>query len=350
MPPGPRPELIFVTGPQTGRRVVLMRDVMLGGRSDLADISFQEEFVSREQLQFRRIPEGWIVERLARSNPMCINQKRYKPGRQILLASGDVIAVGAKTEMLFVDPMDDPNVVLAEYRRDHPEPEPTPVEPAVEETKTREPSFAPPPIPPSPEPKKKKTVITKNSKARKYLIAFVAYLAVLGVAAFFLSQMKEDKDEVAESTPPRLDADQISEVLRADLARSPNEVSAQRSLREARMYFRHRTSERRNRYRCLTAYRLYKAYRRPEQRTFLPEDERQYNQVVEELTGEVRDIYNRAWVAEQQGQWAKAKEQYELLTEYIPLNLADDDPAVRSVLLDNVMAHMRYVSKHRGKK
>jgi len=32
------------------------------------------------------------------------------------------------------------------------------------------------------------------------------------------------------------------------------------------------------------------------------------------------------------------------------MSLADDDPEVRDVLLENVLAHTRYVSKNRGKK
>lgn len=353
--PGPRPELLFVSGPQRGQRVVLMRDVMLGGRSELADIAFAEEFISREQLQFQRIPEGWIVESLAQSNPMSVNHKRYKPGKQILLASGDVIAVGATTELLFVDSMDDPNHVLAEYRREHPEAQPSPIEPATPIPTVEEPrrSEEPKPVAVSPsetKPARKKAVAKKSSKARKYLIAFIAYLAVLGVGVIIFSQLKKDKKQAEESAPPRLDLGMISDVLSSDLEKSPNEVSAQRSLKEARTYFRLRTSERRNRYRCLLAYRLYRAYLRPEKRTFLPEDERRYNQVIEELTNEVREIYDRAWVMEMNGQWAKAKEQYELIMEYIPFSLADDDPEVRNILLDNIMAHTRYVSKTRGGK
>lgn len=350
--PGPRPELLFVSGPQKGQRVVLMRDAMLGGRGDLADLAFTEEFVSREQLQFQRIAEGWAVERLPKSNPMSINGKRYKPGKQILLASGDVIAVGISTEILFVDATDDPNHVLAEYRREHPEAEPSPVEPTAATVQEQARPVAPftietPTAAAKPaSPKKPKA---KSSKAKKYLISFVAYLAVLAVGAIFLSQLKKDKGQTDESAPPRLSSRTISDVLRSDLEQSPNDVSAQRSLKEARTYFRLRSSDRRNRYRCLLAYRLYRAYRRPEQRTFLPEDERQYNLVVEELTNEVRNLYDRAWIAEQNRQWAKAKEQYELLTKYIPMSLADDDPKVRDVLLENVMSHTRYVSKRRGK-
>lgn len=352
--PGPRPELIFVSGPQRGQRAVLMRDVTLGGRSDLADIVFTEEFVSREQLQFQRIPEGWIVESVARSNPMYVNGKRYKPGKQILLASGDVITVGAETEILFVEAMDDPNHVLADYRREHPETEPVPAEPVAPAEEAPEPTPASSDVAPSPpiaKPPRPKTTKKKNpSRTKKYFIAFLIYLAVLAVGVIVLSKAKNAKETTEEGPPPHLPSHTVSDVLQSDLQRRPNEVSAQRSLREARMYFRHRTSERQNLYQCIKAYRLYKAYRRPEQRTFLPEDERKYNQAVEELTTKVRTIYDRAWVAEMNAQWAKARQQYESILKYIPLSLADDDPDVQNVLLDNVMSSIHYVSKQRGEK
>ncbi|MBN1941752.1 MAG: FHA domain-containing protein [Phycisphaerae bacterium] len=354
----PRPELIFLTGPQRGQRVVLRRDLMLGGRGEPADIAFTEEFVSREQLQFRRFAEGWIVERFPQSNPMRVNGKEYKPGKQILLESGDVIAVGAETELLFVGATDDPHHVLAEYRRDHPEtqasPEPVPVPveaPSPQPLPVEPPAAAAEPMlkktPKKAEAKPKKL---SSSKTKKYFLAFLVYLALLAVGVIVLSQKKDAKDNAEDSSPPRLEAQTMADVLRSDLERSANEVSAQRSLREARTYFRHRTSERRNLYLCLKSYRLYRAYRRPEQRTFLPEDERKYNQAVEELTRKVRDTYDRAWIAEQNSQWPRAKEQYDLLLQYVPMSLAGDDPEVRDVLLGNVMAHMRHVSKRRGKK
>ncbi|MBN1554280.1 MAG: FHA domain-containing protein [Phycisphaerae bacterium] len=354
--PGPSPELLFVSGPQKGQRVVLLRDLMLGGRSELADISFTEEFISREQLQFQRIPEGWIVERLAGSNPVQINSKRYKSGKQILLATGDVIALGAETQILFVDGMDDPNQVLAEYRREHPD-EPTPVEPPAP-AEPQPVSVPPQPVePPAPvksaasEKKQAKPKPKKSSnKTRKYMIAFLVYLAILAIGVVVISKGKRGNDDVDDDAPELLTSETISRLLRGDLKRSPNEVSAQRSLKEARTYYRHRTSERRNLYRCLLAYRLFQAYRRPDERTFLPEDERKYNLVAEELTDKIWSMYSdAAYQYEGSGQWARAKEQFDLILQYIPVSLADEDPEVRDILIDNIMAHTRHVSRRRGK-
>ena len=355
--PGARPELLFVTGPQRDERAVLMRDIMIIGRGDKADLQLIEQFVSRKQLQFRRMAEGWIVECLSRSNPMRINGKRYKPGKQILLATGDVIAVGAETQMLFVDAMDDPHRVLTEWREANPDevakgaPVPVePPEPGPESVPAPTASPAPARKEPLKEPSKAEIEKQKQkSRMRKYAIAFSAYLILLAVGAIILIQSKDKKGKTQDAAPARLSSEAIEAALTSDLDRSPNEVSAQRNLSEARNYFRHRKSERRNLYRCVLAYRLYKAYRRPEERVFLPEDERKYRIASRELVDKVREIYDRAWIAEMNGQWARAKQQYDLLLEYIPISIADEDPEVRDLVLKRIMAHTQYVSR-RGRK
>lgn len=354
--PGARPELFFVSGPQRNDRVVLMNDVMVAGRNDRADLQLTERFVSREQLRFHRTAEGWIVECLSRSNPMRINGKRYRPGKEILLASGDVIAVGVETEILFADAVDDPHRVLAEWREANPEVS-AEVTPVVVEPPAPTPAATPSP---SPRPAKTKTPEEPSSrerekekqkaKMRKYAIAFFAYLAVLAVGAVLLTQNRGKNTKMQEDAPEPLSSKDIEKVLTSDLKRSANEVSAQRSLSEARNYFRHRTSERKNLYRCVMAYRLYKAYRRPEERIFLPEDERKYRIASQELVDKVRGLYDQAWIAERNHQWARAKEQYEVLLEYIPVNLADEDPDVRDRLIDNIFSHIRFVSRRREKK
>lgn len=348
--PAPRPELIFVAGPQRGRRAVLLRDGMIGGRSEAADIPFVEEFISREQVLFQRLAEGWTIERLPHSNPVCVNGKEYKPGRRILLASGDVITLGARTKLLFVEADDDPNRVLAEYRRTHPEEETTEEAVVSVAKETAEVVSAAPAAAEEKKPssaRRKATAGTKSSRMRKYAAGFLVYLALLAVGAAILQQKRNEKNRRGETAPDRLSPAVIAETLRSDLVRAPNEVAAQRSRKEARNYFRLRTSERRNLYRCLTAYRLYRAYRRPEQRTFLAEDERQYRLAAEELTTVIRDLYERGWIAEQNGQWARAKEQFDRILQYIPMSLAAEDPEVRDVLLANVMDHLRYVSQKR---
>ena len=100
-----RPELIFVRGPQDGERAVLMTNPVVVGRSAVADVRLKENASSREQLRFDLTPEGWLMQNLS-ANGTLINGKRYRGGKRLLLDTGDILGVGAETEILYVAPPD----------------------------------------------------------------------------------------------------------------------------------------------------------------------------------------------------------------------------------------------------
>jgi len=354
---GNRAELLFVSGPQHDDRAVLMNDIMIAGRSIRADILVKEPFVSRHQLRLALVDEGWIIESLSKSSPMRINGKTYKPGKRVLLATGDTIAIGEETELLFVDATDDPDSVLAEYRDAHPLPVPQPAAlsepPVVMDDRSRhdaektpgdcseEPELAP----------AEQTLRERKAKLRKYAIAFAAYLALLAAGAIVLSTTrKDDRIGSTDEPPARLTARQIEEAFVSPLHRGPNEVAAERNLKEARGYFLRRTAHEPNLYRCVKAYRLYKAYRRPQQRTFEPEDERNFATARRELAKKVLDFYDNAWVAQNNGRWREAYRDLDSLLRYVPVVQSRDDPEVSSVLVDNVLEHWTYVSRQLSKK
>jgi len=349
---GDRAELLFVSGPQRDDRAVLMNNVMIAGRSVRADIPVREPFVSRRQLRLALLNEGWIIESLSKSSPMRINGKTYKPGKRVLLATGDMIAIGEETELLFVDATDDPDSVLAEYRDAHPLPVPQLAslpEPSVamdnrnrhdaEQTpgdRSEEPELTP----------AERALRERKAKLRKYAIAFIAYLALLAAGAIVLSTTRRDsRTDSADELPVRLTARQIEEAFASPLYRGPNEVAAERNLKEARGYFRHRTAQEPNLYRCVKAYRLYKAYRRPQQRTFEPEDERNFATARRELARKALYFYDNAWVAQNNGRWREAYRDLDSLLRYVPVVQSRDDPEVSSVLVDNVLEHWTYVSR-----
>ena len=129
-----RARLIFVDGPQRGDEVVLADNVVLAGRDPSAGVQFTEQYASRRQLRFELAVYGWTLENLS-TNPIRVNGKKYKAAKKILLATGDVIAVAAETQILFTGPDDDPRDALDAYRQEHPAPA---------ETSPREPSERPP--------------------------------------------------------------------------------------------------------------------------------------------------------------------------------------------------------------
>ena len=114
-----RPELLFVRGPQAGQRVVLTTGQAVLGRSPECDVRLEEESASRRQVQFEMTAEGVVVENLS-SQGTLISGKRYKSGKRVLLDTGDVLAAGAVTEILFVAAGDDPEAALTAYRQARP--------------------------------------------------------------------------------------------------------------------------------------------------------------------------------------------------------------------------------------
>ena len=115
----PRPELIVVRGPHDGERAVLMSDQAVVGRAAECDIQIRDETVSRRQLKFLLAPGGWVVENIS-ANLVRINGKKYRTGRKAFLETGDVLRIGAETDILFISPGDDPDQTLRTYRQDHP--------------------------------------------------------------------------------------------------------------------------------------------------------------------------------------------------------------------------------------
>ena len=91
-----RPHLVFVKGPQAGQRVSLHGERVVAGRSSECQLPLKEHYVSRQQMQFTRTPDGWIMENLS-SNGTAVNGKRYKADKQILLGTGDLLGVGLET-------------------------------------------------------------------------------------------------------------------------------------------------------------------------------------------------------------------------------------------------------------
>ena len=118
-----RPEIIFVNGPQRGHSEPLTADVVIVGRGADCDVRIGEQTVSRRQVRFELTYDGWVVENLSR-NPILIDGRKYKAARRVILETGDVLAMGLSTEILFVSAGDSPAEALSELYRQRPELEP----------------------------------------------------------------------------------------------------------------------------------------------------------------------------------------------------------------------------------
>lgn len=360
-----RPELLFMQGPQKGHHAVLMSNVVVAGRHPQAEIPIVEECVSRQQMQFTLTHDGWIVENLSKNTPMRINGKKYKPGKKILLGTGDVLQVGVLTEILFVEAEDDPAAAVDAYHQKNtpvqpqsvpvPVPVPVPVSSPASLTADSGPLTARIPEEVTldePEDEEEEELTedqlaakAQRAKIRKYIIGGGIYLVVMVVGVILLMMIKGRSGSEKNGQPPLLRGEEIRKALTAELGKPANEVSSQRALSEARAMYTDRGKVMRNRYLCLKYYRLYLAYRPENRRVFEPEDRRQFEEVQNELVSKIQQVYDDGWAYENGRQWSDAYDEYEKILLYIPMDETIDDPVVRSLIQQNVKDHLEYVSK-----
>ncbi|MCD4825260.1 MAG: FHA domain-containing protein [Phycisphaerae bacterium] len=360
-----RPELIFVDGPQLGERAVLMDNIVIVGRGARADIHIREECVSRQHLRFTLTHDGWIVENLSAAGKIQIDGKKYKAGKKILLESGDCIAIGAVTKLLFVEASDNPDEVLVAYRENNPPPKPVPVPippplpTPVEQTPTppepAEPESTEPvemlPIPEQEEEEKTETpeqadARKQKAKKRMYIIAGGVYIVLMIVGIIALSTLKKSDKPTGSNLPPRLNSEQIKEALTTPLERAPNPVRADIRLNDARSFFAKRSASPENLYLCVLNYRLSLAHRRRAERVLSTDDEPKFHNATRELIKAIQETYDDAWAFENTKQWSRANEQLEQIMRYIPIPTVNKhrDKPVRDGLIQNVERHSRYVN------
>ena len=370
-------ELIFVKGPQTGERVVLLNPVTLCGRSMDAGVHIQEQTVSREQLVFELLDTDWSAQNLSKTIKMVINGKKYKAGKKVLLDSGDIFELGLETAILFVAPGSDPDEVLAAYRAEHPS-EPVPVQPFAlgitpsEGVSSADPGEMPatpsisapapapvpvalppeppvpsaqpgwltepaPQVPPVPEkpsdgegaqsqtPTEDPVLDARRAKIKKYLIIGGIYLLLIICAGIGLYLFKSDKK------PPRVvdsmvkpKRSSIRRVLTSELKRSADPVRANECIGLARQYYRMRDTSMDLRYLCVLHFRLFLAH--SPGMVLSPEDERQYETVRQELVEKIYTQCVDVFASKYSSNWEKAREQIGLILEMVPPDACRDDP------------------------
>ncbi len=343
---GPRPELIFLSGPQKDQRAVIMKDIAIAGRSPSADIILTEEHASRRQIQFQLTSDGWIVENIS-ANPIRINSKKYKPGKQVLLETGDVLQVGVETEMLFVDAGDDPDIALSAWLDTHAAPAPAeepvqqeppaelPPEPQVEEaTKTE---------PPKPEKTAKPQdplAAERKAKIRKYAIGGAIYAAAMIVLIVILASLKNSKPTGPDGAPGRLTDEQIEDALDFEVTgKSGSIVEAEDELDRAVNYYRTRNDEDGNLYLCVKSFKLYLAY--SESRVFeKTSQEEMYKTASRELLELVTDRYRKAYLEERKKNYLEARARFRTLLKILPER--EQGSPVFDVIVSNVNRHIEY--------
>lgn len=375
--PDPRPELIFLAGPQAGERAVLMSNVAVLGRAPTSEVLLKEEFTSRQHVRFELTVDGWVVENLS-SHGMRINGKAYKTGKKLILDTGDVIGVGMVTEMLFVAPGDDPEEALKVHREKAKAAAAAPVEPGMESEDATVPlggkgpapagAAAPAqaaPVPAAPKKNAKEPqgqdkpeedpAVVAARKARKkklYLVMGGVYGVIMIVGIAFMVYLKGDNNEgpLGPRVPQPLTGEQIEASLRLKFNVQPNDVKAAECLRKAVLYYNNYRDRRGHLFRSVKYFQMYLAYKgSPGFSESKYED--MYKEAMAKLVSEVGIQYKDAFFLEKAQLWNESKEKIRVLMEMVPFA---EEPFAKSetdnLLFGNILRHLEYVTKQAAKK
>ncbi len=351
MPEAASPELVFISGPQEGEHAVIWGRVAIAGRSPDADIYLAEEAISRQQMRFELDVDGWTVANLS-TNGTWIAGRRYKSQKKkLLLETGDILAAGNETQMLYVAPEDDAYAVAEQYRKDQE------AEAEAPETGEAAPDEAAAPAPPPPAPaeapepeeapenaepiEEDEEAAARKAKLRKYAVGAAIYVGVLVFLVVMIQSL--GGEEAAVRRRPRLmEREEIEEILTAPIpVETPLPREAERLLNKALTYWDNRNAERDNLFRAVKHFRLYLAHRqRP---TFSRSDYSiAYNEAKEDLVEEVVANYNRAYIYSKNGDWGRAAHQFAKLRRMLPFE-DEPRPEPHNPLAVNIREHLAYV-------
>ena len=344
------PELIFVTGPQAGRREALMSNVAVAGRSTSADIQLTEQYVSRQQFRLTYAADGWIVENLS-DKPIRINRKKFKRGKKVIVETGDVVAVGAETEMLFVAQGDDAEEALAAYRAGRAaEERPAPAEakrerggmPAAPAAVREQPQPQPSAEPEAAQLEENAEAMQRKAKLKKYGILFAVYVGLLIAGAIVVNWLRGG-GTVTTAPLERLSPRQIEYALKAGLKRKVRDMmAATKALRDAKATYQDAAVKDGNLYKSIKYFKLHLAYKRGQFENV--EDERLYQRAMDELVAKVQRKYRSAVLFERNKEWREARLLFEEMLRIVPAK-AEPEPEEYNPFFDNVKDHLVYVRK-----
>jgi len=362
----PRALLIFVGGPQEGQRKALPGGIIRAGRSPTTGVQLTEDYISREQMQFTLTDDGWTIENLSSGNPTRINDKKYRKSQKVLLDTGDVIAAGLETKVLFVGPGDDAEDALNAWLG-RPDEAPSPDEPRAAEVigeadpgqpittapvVRTPPAQTPEPAEPEEEPEdlteEEEEALNRKAKVKKYTILFSVYLMVIIAFFIVLNKVRPPGPVVAKGRPTELTKLDVEDVLETKIDPTPNEAASRKALAEAVRLWRAKRVDEGNLYRCIKQFKLCIAYS-PSRALSDPKNARVFYEVKKELGAAVWEIYEEALRQSHAKAWRKSKILFERLLRMVP---AKDHPFPEKSnrLFDNIVAHITYAQNHLTRK
>jgi pSer/pThr/pTyr-binding forkhead associated (FHA) protein len=341
-----RAELIYVGGPQAGQRAAMTSAVVTVGRGREADVQLTEEHVSRQHFQLTLTRDGWVFENLSTLKSR-INGKRFKAGKKIILDTGDVIAVGAETELLFVSADDDTEAALIAYRQSGArkgKSRPAPASPTVASAKDRqiEPNGAASPSPPEDEEEaelspEEAAELAQKAKYKKYAVVFGSYMALLLVGVVIITTLFDRPQPAKRGRPTMLKEEQIDDLISVKLHRDDNSAEARIALKEA-MLALDRTNKIDYLYQAVYWFKLSRAYGR----AFDAEEERIFGNAKRLLTKTVQEKYRNAYAFARDHKYVTAEAMFQDLLAMLPSMGRREE---KTELRKNIVAHLAYIKR-----
>jgi pSer/pThr/pTyr-binding forkhead associated (FHA) protein len=364
------PELVFVTGPQQGQRVVLGRTVATLGRGGGVEIMLTEDFVSRRQARYELLQAGPVLENLS-SGGTWINGKKYKEGHKVLLETGDVIGVGNETQILFVKAGDDVEAAVANFHRLAPtrrdafgkkwappkvESAPAAVQavsaaelpniPAME--KPRQAQVIQAQVKPSEMTADDRYRAEQVGKKRKLKIVLGIYFGVILLALILGSIFLKGRKTEEFAEVKVMDSRQIADCLSARRTDSPALYLVDKTLDKAHGLSQQAATDPRTLYQCVDAYKLAMAYSGRGALLEKTADQEAYQAALDKLTTLITNMYKDGCILERDREWELAEKQFKAILG--ALIRCNDDPDDTSLLFKNVSDHENRAHYYRTKK
>ena len=355
-----RAELVYVKGPQAGQRASLMSAIVTVGRGQQADVQLTEEHVSRKHFQLTLTQDGWVFENLSTLRSR-VNGKKCKAGKKIILDTGDVIAVGAKTELLFVATGDDTEAALIAYRQSGarkgksrsasaaPAVAVTPPDQQLEAGEDQQPGDnelsegAEPPAAPEDEEEEGElkpeeiAALEQKAKYKKYGTVFGVYIGVLVVLGVVFASLFDRPTRRERSRPALLKKAQIDDFINVKLHRDRNAVEARAALDKAFLALE-RTNEIDYLYRAVYWFKLSRAYGK----VLNTEEERHFGNASRRLTKQVQEKYFNAYAFERDHKYLTANVIFRELLDMLPSMGRREE---KNELRENIIAHVAYITR-----
>lgn len=342
------PELVIVSGPQTGERVALREQVMVLGRSGDADVLLTEQFISRQHARYELGEEGPTVECLS-DHGLWVNGRRYKPGKRLLLSSGDVLGLGHETEALFVAAGDEAEKVLAAWRS-----RPKGVNAFGKKVTSTAPApkdgLRPPEVDThrpgkQAKPRKVETLPSgdagvaaeKKRRTRLYIMLGI-YIGVLTIGSTVL-YIATQKPAGTSQAPAMLSDQQIADALAERPAVTPNLKLMSNRLEQAMAIYQQSGQDTRKLYQCVRLFDEALAY---SGKAFFdnPDQEKARVAALKTLTQRLTQRYRDAMLLEKAQSWTMAEQEFRELLAILTSYSGTSD---KDVLFSNVQSHHRYI-------